>query len=216
MRDRGSYDRAEATYRATLSGVVDLLGSRDMLAMTNSIYLARLLVIRGQLDEAERRLGEQLTLLDEVYFGKHPLTAVALRELAFVAIERGQLDLAGDRLVMARKVTADWLEADHPTVPRITALQAELLRRRGEVDKAIEVSRATLEHFARLGLRGHPSALDTCITLGLALRDSGFPAGPGDHSHLAECLDAAEGELVTGDLRIKRLRELRRHHAQPR
>ncbi len=216
LRDRGSYDRAEATYRVTLSGVIDLLGERDMLAMTNSIYLARLLVIRGRLDEAERRLGEQLRMLDEVYFGKHPLTAVVLRELAFVAIERGQRSLAEDRLAAAREVTAEWLDADHPTVPRITALQAELERRRGEVDKAIEVSRATLEHFARLGLRGHPSALDTCITLGLALRESGVPAGPGDHLHLAECLDAAERELVAGDLRIKRLRELRRHHAQSR
>ncbi len=208
LRDRGAHDWAEAAYRTAIAGVLELHGPRDRMAASNEIYFARLLVLSGQLDEAEERLDNRLALLREVHFGEHPQTALALRELGFLAIARGQFDLAARRLARSQQISFQWLDPEHPTIPRITAIQAELERRRGQPGEAVEAARQALDHFARLGLRGHPSALDACITLGLAATELGGVAEPWAAGHLADCLAAAERELIAGDPRTARLREL--------
>ncbi len=208
LRDRGALDWAEAAYRTAIAGNLELHGPRDRVTASNEIYFARLLVLRGRFDEAEALLDKQLALLREVHFGEHPQSALALRELGFAAIERGQYELAEERLARSKEISNQWLGPEHPTIPRVTAIKAELERRRGRPAAALEVSEAALDHFARLGLRGHPSALDACITLGLAGTELGRGAEPWVVSHLGECLAAAERELVVGDPRTERLRAL--------
>ncbi len=207
LRDRGLLDRAEAAFRVAAAAVPELLEPGHPLAVSVDLHFARLLAIRGRLDEAERRLEAPLAAMREVYSEGHPLIATALRELAFVAIEGGRLEVAADRLAGALQISAEWLDAEHPTIPRIRALEAELERRRGRHAEAAAVAKAALDHFARLGLRGHPSALDACVTLGLAGRELGVME-PASASHLADCQAAAERELVAGDPRVERLRRL--------
>ncbi|MEM8930666.1 MAG: serine/threonine-protein kinase, partial [Acidobacteriota bacterium] len=205
LRDRGLHERAETAYRNALRRI-EWLAPRGTRAASHSIHYARLLTLRGRFDAAERRLLGELEVLREVHHGEHPLIAVAYRELAFTAMQRGRLDPSRAHLTRAIESTGAWLDGSHPTVPRILAIAAELERRRGRPDDAITLAQEALGLFDALGLTGHPSALDACLTLGDAAReqDRALPAPTLDE--LAGCLEAAERELIDNDPRTLALR----------
>jgi hypothetical protein len=91
-------------------------------------------------------------------------------------------------------------------MPRNMAHQAELDRRRGRLAEAAATAREALARFDRLGLAGHPSAVDARLTLGAVLLDQGRSAEAADA--LRPALAVATVQFVEGDARTRRLAAL--------
>lgn len=206
LRDRGALDRAGAAYRESRQLHVELYGPDSEQLAFVEIYHARLLTRRQAFDEADAALADSLRILQMVFNGDHPLTALALRNLGYLRVEQGRLREAGEVLDRAYDMSAQWLGPEHAQVPRAAAHQAALALRRGRAAEAIAIAERVLAHFERLGLSRHPAALDTRQTLGEALLATGRPVRAAEE--LARCLLAAEVQYVPGDRRLRSLRTL--------
>jgi serine/threonine-protein kinase len=206
LRDRGARVEAERCYRESIAGFRAAGDDDDRLAGTAAEpYYARLLILDRRFAEADAILEPYLARLDRLYPDGHPLQATALREAGFSRLEQGRLAEAAESLARAGEVVTRWLGSDHPLMPRNLALQAELLRRQGRNAEAAALAREVLARFERLGIAGHPSAIDARLTLAsvlLAANRRGEAAAV-----LRPALDVARAEFVAGDPRTRRLED---------
>ena len=205
LRDRGSFDEAEALFREAIDAFVRVHGQQNQQVAVSQSYFARLLVMRSDFAAAEPLLDDALRVLRNTYDGNHPLVGTALRELGYLRLEQGRLDEAASILDESIRIHQRLLGSHHSLVPRTRAHQAELARRRGAMSEAVAVARQTVGEFARIGLSDHPSAVDARATLGEALTAMGHR--PAAVRELRQALSAAERQFVPGDRRIARLRE---------
>ncbi len=215
LRDRGASVEAERFYRESIAEFRAEGYDDDRLAGTAAEpYYARLLILDGRLAEAEALLIPFQARLDRLNPDGHPLQATALREAGFLRLEQGRLAEAGESLQRAAEVVARWLGKEHPLMPRNMAHQAELLRRGGQPAEAAAMARETLLLFDRLGLAGHPAAVDTRMTLAAVLmaedrRDEAAAV-------LRPALAVARAEFLAGDLRTRRIEAALALAAAPR
>ena len=207
LRDRGLYESAELAYQKGLAKRDELDDGPGTKFALRSVQYARLLTLQGRFDEAEARFGSELKKLRLVHFDDHPLSAVTLRELAFLQVSRGQPDQAANSLAEAIRISEGWLKPRHPTLPRLHAIDAEIKRRQGSSIQALQAAKAALDSFKEIGLKGHPYALDACVTLVKVVDEPGMSAQPWMAPHLEDCRASAEAELDPENPRIRWLQE---------
>jgi len=205
LRDRGSFDEAEALFREAIDTFSRVHDQQNQQVAVSQSYFARLLVMRSDFAAAETLLDDALRVLRDTYEGNHALVGTALRELGYLRIEQGRFAEAASILNESMRIHQRLLGSHHSLVPRTRAHQAELARRRGSMSEAVSVARQTVGEFARIGLSDHPSAIDVRATLGEALTAIGDR--PAALRELRLALSAAERQFVPGDRRIARLRE---------
>ena len=204
LRDRGSFDEAQALFREAIDSFGRVHGEQHQQVAVSQSYLARLLVMRSDFAAADSMLDDAVRVLRETYDGNHALVATTLRELGYLRIEQGRYAEATSILNDAMRMQQRLLGTQHSLVPRTRAHQAELARRRGSTVEAIGLARQTVDEFARIGMSDHPSAIDARTTLGEALTTLGDRAAAQRELRLA--LSSAERQFVPGDRRIARLR----------
>lgn len=206
LRDRGALEESDALYREALAGFEAISSDHDVQYSFSNLEYARLLVLTGRHEEAEQRLVRHLELLRRTFDGDHPLTGTAHQQLGVLRTAQGRLAEADAHLNTSAEVLGTWLGAGHPMVARNEALRAELARRQGRPEEARRAADRALTHFERLGLAGHPRALEACRTWGEVQVGAGL--GATALPRLSRCVADAERELVAGDARTRRLREL--------
>lgn len=200
LRDRGSLAAAAASHRESIELLRAQFSDPNQQIAVVELDYARLLVRQHAHAEAEALLTRNLRDLRLLFGGEHPLTGIALATMGLLRTEQQRFDEAAASLENAQRILLAWLGADHPMVARTGAIEAELARRRGRPSESIAIARRTLGHFERLGLSGHPAAIETRCTLGEALLARRRPAAAA--AELTACLAEARQQFIPGDARI--------------
>lgn len=203
LRDRGAAGESEALYREAIAMLRQRGRAPATQVAATQVDLARLLIIRSELERAEFELSQAISTFDREHVVSHPALATARRDQAFLRMEQGRLDDAQRLLGEAERLQEQLVGRVGPTTPRTRALQAELARRRGDVPQAVVVATEALEQLGRLNMPDHPCTVDIRTTLAQSLMVLGeFQQAT---RVLGQALTVAERAFVTYDPRIARL-----------
>jgi len=214
LRDRGVLGESAALYDEAISTLRRRGAERASQVAVVQVDLARLLILRSELDRAEFELAQALATFRGTRGGQHPALGAALREQALLRLEQGRFDEAQVLLGEAERLQDQLFGRVNPSVPRIRAVQAELARRRGDVPQAVVVATEALEELGRLNMPDHPSTVDIRSTLAQSLMARGeFHQAT---RVLGQALSVAERAFVSYDPRISRLQSALRRAAGAR
>lgn len=196
MQEAGLFDESERQAKAAL----DLASQHEPWLVPAA--LERMAMIRrltGASDEAEHHLRAAEAIARTQDIGG-PQRAELARSLASRALETGDLDAATRHLDEAEReflAIGDVRRAAYAAVGR-----ADVLRQRGEYDRAIEASRRAVEEAERLGET--TAQIEAYSVLGMALDESGRSAEAIDaHDEAQGIADDADDvlELIRIDMR---------------
>lgn len=131
---------------------------------------------RGDLDGAE---ATYLDLLERhrAQLGDHYLTALDLNDLAGIALQRGDLDLAQERYAASLAMQRRVLPEGHLEIATSLSNLGGLLRKQGDPDGALEALREALRMRSEALPEGHPHILTTRNMIASALADRGDVEG---------------------------------------
>ncbi len=174
LKDSGQLDAAEQELRETLAAMRSHLSEHDDAVLDAMNGLAALAIKRGQIHaETEELLRTVVQHWTDRHGPRHPRRIRALRNLAVVVKERGDLaegeELSRESLDLHREVFGE----DHHDTIRARINLTGLLRERGALEEAEGLARRALEQAqSELGAE-HPDTLKAVSHLGVILREAG-------------------------------------------
>lgn len=204
LRERGVSAEAIAFCREALA--VAPGGSRegDEARALAQLELARLLLARVDLDEADSNLTAARTTLRRLYPADHPALLDLLLVQARLRLEQGRTADTRAAIDEAQRIQRYGLGVFTPAVPAIRAVDAELARREGRLDDAVALARLALDESERSGVPAYPLTIEARATLGESL--IGLNRRDEAGVVIARALADAEQLTTDGDPRLTRLR----------
>ncbi len=213
-RSLGDADRADQLYNQALAAL-QMRDDPESLRRRASVLhnLATLRHDRGRFDEA-LLLHDQALAIRRALNGNDPKTALSLNNRGWLLAEMGRLDEADAMLCEALQIRRTTLAADHPDIATTLALQAHVLRCRGDHSAARDRYRAALAmREGRLGPQ-HPRNASILNELGeLELISGNLDAATAHFTRARQLLTAARLDRVPdavwwrrGLARVARLR----------
>ncbi|MEX1368560.1 MAG: serine/threonine-protein kinase [Nannocystaceae bacterium] len=171
--EQGRHDVGIA-YAETAAGLVSRLGERALVeqARTRSIH-GDLLMMRGELEQAEAEQRAALQLYREARGPDAPGQASILGGLATVLKERGRYEDSEQAMRTAMQMAEASFSPDYPSVLRIRLNLAVLLKSRGRYDEAETMMTEILEATERTLGPDHPSVFKALVNLANVLRAQG-------------------------------------------
>jgi tetratricopeptide (TPR) repeat protein len=132
----------------------------------------------GDLDAAQRLLGEQLAIRRAILGEQHPDVAMSRFGLARLSEARGSLSEALELHRRALQTRLQTLHPDHPDIARSQTALAMLLMRLGQAGDAEPLLRACLARHERVLAGGHWRTENVRAILGECLAATGGAAPP--------------------------------------
>ena len=157
--DGKQYDLARETFDRAFE-IAQRRGDRRMLGLIQLNVAENRLAV-GDLDDADRRVGEVLRMAAER--GDAPQCAEAFKLRGQLELRRGKLDAADSSLRRAREL-AEGID-DALLIAEILREMAEVAYARGERDRASAVLRQSRTGFRELGARPDEEQTTTRLTL---------------------------------------------------
>lgn len=207
LEDQERFTEAEPLFRQSLLIRQQVQASPQSIGRAHH-NLARLLLLTGRIDEAQREAEAAWALRQSLQPSGHADRLDALALLARVAVAGGDLDAAAAHL-QAFDGALGAAQAPAQQQRRRMEAEAELAAARGEFSREVELRRQLLRlEAARLPDR-HPALARQRLALAAALRASGAEADTEVRELLALAAPSIESQLAEDGPSRRRLRGLR-------
>ncbi|WP_258104465.1 CHAT domain-containing tetratricopeptide repeat protein [Marinoscillum sp. MHG1-6] len=156
-------------YPAGLVNAMEVYNLRNSKLRENHVLIARSLTDIGML---RFHLGDDLSVVEENFVKakeiieenfdtKHPLYAEAIKNLAYIHIEKNELDTALVLLDMADEIWADVLGNKNISSGEVARLKGDIYRYKKRFSKAKNEYERASRYFRKIFSREHPEYLKT-------------------------------------------------------
>ena len=170
--EMGRYPESIAAFEKALSIDRSIVGEEHPDVAADLFGLAMALDNSGNLERAEQIYRDVLEY-DETRLGRHPLTALALNNLANVLSERGRFDEADAKFKQALQIQEELLPAGHQEIATTHSNMGVNWNRRGEPAKGEPFVREALRLRREIFPPEHPTILTTLSILATLLYEQG-------------------------------------------
>ena len=170
---RGDYELAERLLRSSLAAERKEGGIQPRDEAVSLYELARVLVAKGEDDEAERRLLEALEIFQTKLTEKHPMFPSCLTALASLWRRQGRYLEAEEFLAKSLFILEGSVGKNHPSYASALRSWAEVLQAQGRFDRAEQLLRSVLGILEGLSLTTHPTYPTTVNNLAVVLSELG-------------------------------------------